>query len=86
MLEKKRKNWEELHEQELKRTLGLARAHVINISGEKRQGKIIEINRKKWLAAAVLIGLLGSGGVQAARKRKNTSNNANIKWKFKWKF
>jgi hypothetical protein len=63
LLEKERKYWEEHHEPELKRMHGLAGPGEINKTGEERQGKVISINRKRWLAAAILIGILGSGSL-----------------------
>lgn len=63
LLERERRHWEQHHEPELKRLHGLAASDGSIIAGEERQGKIIGINRKVWLAAAVVIGLLGLGGL-----------------------
>jgi hypothetical protein len=63
MLEKERKYWEEHHEPELKRMYGLTGPEETNIVREEPRGRIIGINRKRWLAAAVVIGLLGLSSV-----------------------
>lgn len=64
MLEKERKYWEAHHEPELKRIHGLASSDESAIAKGELQGKIIGMNRMKWLAAAVITGLLGIGGLQ----------------------
>jgi hypothetical protein len=61
LLEKERKYWEKQHEPELKRVHDLEDLKQSNIAGEERPAKVIGINRKRWLAAAVVTGLLGLG-------------------------
>jgi hypothetical protein len=64
MLEKERKYWEVNHEPELRHMHGLAGAAETTITTRvERQGKVIGLNRKRWMAAAVLIGLLGLGSL-----------------------
>ena len=73
LLEQERKYWEEYHEPEFKHVHNLSELNGTNIAGEELRGKVISINRKKWLAAAVVIGIIGSASllwwyVQPAKK------------------